>query len=110
MIFTVYIDSHPVPGGVDEDVLLAAAEVAEKIKRVSDAVVAGGGDPPIISMQFCVEAGEDHVAAAKQGLKVFKDVVKTAGLSGVKIATVQVGPDPCPEEPAPDNQLATASG
>lgn len=105
MVYTVHIDSFPVAGGVDEDLLVVAAEVAEKMKRISDAVVAGGGDPAIMDLRFCVDT-DDHVSAAKKGVVAFKDIMKNAGLGGVEIASVWVGPDPCPDLRVDDTESA----
>jgi hypothetical protein len=104
MIFAVHVRSHPIAGGIDEDVLVAIAEIADRMHRISDAVISGGGDPSIIDLRCCVEAGSDPVRAAKTGVQAYKDAVRSAGLSGVEIATLDVGPDPCPN----DGQLHAA--
>jgi hypothetical protein len=109
IVYGVHVRSAAVAAGVDEDDLLALAEVAAKLQRISDVVVSGGGDPPAIDLRFCVEA-VDHVAAARTGVKAFKDVVRNVGIPGVEIERVAVEPDPWPGDDTEDlAELAAAA-
>jgi hypothetical protein len=110
MIFAVHVRSRPIKGGIDEDALVAIAEIADRMHRISDAVVSGGGKPPVIDLRCFVEAGNDPVRAAKIGVQAYKDAVRSAGVRGVEIAVFDVGPDPCPNDgPLHAPELAVAS-
>jgi hypothetical protein len=93
--------------------VIEVAEVADRMKRVMDPVVAGGGVPPTLSIQMCVNvADDDHVEAMTVAVRAFKDMAHNAGIQGVRIRNVAIVPDPSPDlaegdEPA---ELIAATG